>query len=161
NPREKLNGDAGDATGQAAGHRKSQLPKPVLDAQASSIIRESLCGEVAALESEVGAIKWARRSIVAKNALTAEDAAAVERAFRDRLQVLQPEVYSLTCPASAGPTSLAGPQDGNAGISDLSQPLDMPGIGARPNRAAALRIRVGDGGAIPKPRRNRDKDHLG
>ena len=49
-------------------------------------------------------IEWAPRSIGAKNTLVAEDAAVVEAAFRERMQVLQPEAYALTPAASGAPS---------------------------------------------------------
>ena len=102
---------------------------------------------------------WASRSIGAKNGLIAEDAAAVEAAFLERMQVLQPEVYSQA-PASAGSSSLGEAQDGTGETQELSQPARAPDGGPHPNKTAALRIPAEGGGPAPKPRRNRDKDHL-
>src|SRR5262245_36233668 len=42
---EKMNGKDGDATGKAKWDRKSQPTKPVLDAEASRVVREKLCAE--------------------------------------------------------------------------------------------------------------------
>jgi hypothetical protein len=75
------------------------------------------------------------------------------------MQVLQPEVYSLTSIGSAAP-SHPGPENEAGEIPELSQPSGIAGGGARPNKAAALRIRAESAGPSPKPRRNRNKDHL-
>jgi hypothetical protein len=159
-PPEKMNG-AGGASGKAEWQRKSQLPKPVLDAEASWMVRKRLCGEVAALHSVDAAVEWAGRSIGSKNDLTAEDAAAVEAAFRERMQVLQPDAYSPASPAaSAEPSSLAGFQDGTGETPDLSRPSGAPGQRPGPTRAPALRIRTEAASPSPKPRRNRDREHL-
>jgi hypothetical protein len=99
-----MNGNAADWPGKADQHPRSQPLKPVLDADTSRVVGQRLCDEVAALASVEAADEWASRSIGAKNGLTAEDAAAVEVAFRDRMQVLQPEVYSLTSTGSAAPS---------------------------------------------------------
>ncbi len=103
-PPGKMNGHAGDAAGKTEWHRKSQPPKPVLDSQASAMVRDKLGEEIAALDGVEAAVEWAGRSLGAKNTLTAEDAAIVEAAFRERMQVLQPEVYSLTSAASEAPS---------------------------------------------------------
>ena len=86
---EKTNGHDGDAAGKADWHRSPQPSKPPLDAQTSRMVRDRLCEEVAALDGAGSIIAWATRSIGAKNSLMAEDATAVETAFRERMQVLQ------------------------------------------------------------------------
>jgi hypothetical protein len=159
-PPEKMNGRADDVTDNTGWHRKSQPPKAVLDAEASRMVRDRLCGEVAALDGVDAANEWASRSIGTKNNLKADDAAAVETAFRERMQVLQPDVYSPASPASAMPSALVGRQDRTGEIPDLSQALGPPGQDTRPRRAPALRMRTEVGGPSPKPRRNRDKEHL-
>ena len=102
-PPEKMNGRAGDAAGKTEWHRKSQPPKPVLDSEASAMVRDKLGEEIAALNGVEAAIEWAGRSLGAKNTLTTEDAAIVEAAFRERMQVLQPEVYSMTSATAEAP----------------------------------------------------------
>jgi hypothetical protein len=125
-------------------------PKPVLDSQASALVRDRLGGEITALDGVEAAVEWAGRSIGAKNTLAVEDAAIVEATFRDRMHVLQPDVYSLAPAASEAPSLPLGPQDGTGGIPDLT----------RPTKARALRICTEADGPSPKPRRSRDKDHL-
>ena len=77
------------------GLRRNPRPsKPVLDADASGPVRDRLVNEIAALDAVEAAIEWAGQNLGAKNTLTAEDASIVEAAFRDRMQVFEPEVYS-------------------------------------------------------------------
>ena len=156
-PPGKMNGHAGDAAGKADRHRKSQPPKPMLDSQASGTVRDRLCEEAAALDSVETAVEWAGRSLGAKNTLTAEDAAVIETAFRDRMQVLQPEVYSLTSTASEASSSPLTSQPELAPSANLSAPAPNP----RARTASGSRIRMeGSGLTSAKPRRCRDKDHL-
>ena len=124
------------------------------------MVKDKLCGEIAALDGVEAVDEWASRSIDAKNSLTSEDAAAVEAAFRERMQVLQPEVYSADLAAFRAPSHPPGPEYGTGEIRDLSTPSGAPEEARDPNKAAALRIRAEAGGPSPKPRRNRDKDHL-
>jgi ERF superfamily len=69
--------------------RKLRPSLPILNAEASAAMRDRLAAEIAGLGSVDVAVEWARRGIVAKNALIAEDAGRVETAFRDRMQVLE------------------------------------------------------------------------
>jgi hypothetical protein len=61
---------------------------PVLDAEASAACSR-LTAEIASIGSVGAVIKWVRRNIGAKNTLKAEDAGAVESAFRDRMELLE------------------------------------------------------------------------
>ncbi len=56
-------------------------------------LRDRLVSEIAALDAAESAIEWAGQSIDAKNTLDNEDAVIVEAAFRDRMRMLQPEIY--------------------------------------------------------------------
>jgi hypothetical protein len=159
-PPEKMNGNAGGAAGKLQWHRKLQPAKPVLDAEASRTIREKLSKEAAALDGVDTAIEWAGRSLEAKNHLTSEDAAAVEAAFRERMQVLQPDIYSVTSTGPAAARPPAGSENPTGDIAGPTQPSSVPDGGAPPNKAAALRIRTEAAGPSPKPRRSRDRDHL-
>jgi hypothetical protein len=159
-PPGKMNGHAGDAAGKTGWQRKPQPPKAVLDAQASGLVRDRLTEEIAALDGVDAAVEWAGRSISAKNTLTAEDAAIVEAAFRDRMQVLQPEVYSVTSAASEAPSPPLSSHQEAAGLGDPPPPSSAPPRNPRPRKASALRLRIEADGPAPKPRRSRDKDHL-
>jgi hypothetical protein len=97
---EKTNGDAATRTMPSVpaagnGSRRQRQPSiPVLDAEASTELRDRLVNEIAGLDSAETAVQWAGRSLGAKNTLTAENARTVEAAFRDRMQVLEPEAYT-------------------------------------------------------------------
>src|SRR5258706_8481704 len=69
--------------------RKLRPSGPILNAEASAPMCGRLLAEIAGLGSVDEAVEWARANIAAKNMLTAEDACAVETAFRDRMQVLE------------------------------------------------------------------------
>jgi hypothetical protein len=159
-PPGKTNGRADDAAAKTELHRKSQPQKPVLDSQASRRVRDGLGEEIAALEGVEAAVEWAACSLGAKNALTGEDAAIVEAAFRERMQVLQPEVYSITCVASEVPSLTPSPQHGTGGLAHSSPSPSSPPPNPRHTKATGSRIRVAADGPPTKPRRCRDKDHL-
>ena len=155
-PPGKMNGHAGDAAGKTEWHRKSQPPKPVLDTQASGMVRDKLGEEIAALDGVEAAVEWAGRSLGAKNTLTGEDAVIVEAAFRERMQVLEPEIYSLTSAPSEARSSPLTSQPELAPSSNLSAPARSP----RARMASGSRIRMQGSVTSVKPRRCRDKDHL-
>ena len=156
-PLGKMNGHAGDAAGKTQWHRKSQPPKPVLDTQASGMVRDKLGEEIAALDCVEAAVEWAGRSLGAKNTLTGEDAVIVEATFRARMHVLEPEIYSLTSAPSEARSPSPTSQPELATFSNLSAPARTP----RARIASGSRIRMqGSGVTSVKPRRCRDKDHL-
>jgi hypothetical protein len=171
--REKPNGHAG-ATDFGPPYRKGSPRKlrpsvPILDAQASAAMRDRLAAEIAGLGSIDSAVEWARGGIAAKNTLTAEDAGAVETAFRDRMQVLElgPEA-STKDQLSSRPR--AGSQLESAVVQDPSseetQRAAMP-CHKRSQRGGSradgkLKAEHVDKGAltIGEPRRYRNKEHL-
>jgi ERF superfamily len=155
-PPGKMNGRVGDAAGKTEWHRKSQPPKPVLDTQTSEMVRDKLGEEIAALDGVEAAVEWAGRSLGAKNTLTGEDAVIVEAAFRERMQVLEPEIYSLTSAPSEARSSPLTSQPELAPSSNLSAPARSP----RARIASGSRIRMQRSVTSVKPRRCRDKDHL-
>src|SRR5262245_3163935 len=157
-PPGKMNGDSGNAAAKTD-FRKSP-PKPVLNSQASRAVRDRLGEEIAALDDVEAAVAWATRSLGAKNTLTGEDAAIVEAAFRERMQVLQPEVYSVTPAASEAPSPSPSPQHGTGRLVDPAPSPNAPPQNPRPTKATGSRIRTETDGFSTKPRRCRDKDHL-
>ena len=78
-------------------------------------VRDQLVNEIAVLDAADAAIEWAGQNLGAKNTLTAEDASIVEAAFRDRMQVLEPEAYPPNPAPSEPPTPPAetAPQPGS------------------------------------------------
>src|SRR5208282_6407771 len=101
----------------------------------------------------------------AKNNLTAEDAAAVEKAFQDRLRVLAPELYVETSPSgSATAPERASPDLPSTG----SDPQPPPAHNNSPVWESQTSSKHNGGPkpiaglkdlALTKLRRSRDKDH--
>src|SRR5258705_7696973 len=89
--------------------RKLRPPVPILDAEGSAAMRDRLVAEIAGLGSVDVAVEWARRSIAAKNMLTAEDAGAVEAAFRHRMQLLESRSEASAEDQVVGPPRAASP----------------------------------------------------
>jgi hypothetical protein len=170
---EKTNGDAATMTMPSVrtagnGSRRQRQPSlPVLAAEASTELRDRLVNEIAGLDSAETAVQWARRSLGAKNTLTAEDACTVEAAFRDRMQVVEPEAYTSDPVTSAMPPPPGGtaPQSelanspGQSAPADARVPLREPRKQRNPG-ASRMPIEGTDGLTLVKPRRCRDKHHL-
>ena len=167
------NGHAG-ATDSSLPYRKGSPRKlrpsvPMLNAEASAAMRDRLAAEIAALGSIGVAAEWARVSIAAKNTLTAEDAGAVEAAFRDRMHVLEPRPEASGQDQVVGPPRIASPL-GLAVAQDPSlEETRCTSVGPhkagrqRRSRASAeLKAEHVDKSAlkIAEPRRYRDKEHL-
>jgi hypothetical protein len=155
----KSNGRGGDPSavpGDANGRPgKAQITSPILEPTASAQLRDRLAHEVVGLETIETAVEWARRRLDAKNTLTSEDAALVEGAFRERMQVLQPDAYLPTSPSE---TAIApAPTDFEAA---KPTPSDSPTRSTR-SRAEAARVDLEESElAAVKARRSRDKCHL-
>jgi hypothetical protein len=164
-PDEKNGGAKAAATVPVVGKgsRRSQRPsKPVLDADSSGPVRDRIVNEIAALDAVESAIEWARQNVDAKNTLTAEDASIVEAAFRDRMQVLEPEVYS---PGQARVELPTRPTETALDSANPAEAADKRARAPKPPAARkilGLRIRSagGDNLASLRLRRSRDKDHL-
>jgi ERF superfamily len=170
---EKPNGHVG-ATDFGPPYRKGSPRKlrpsvPILDAQASAAMRDRLAAEIPGLGSIDSAVEWARGSMAAKNTLTAEDAGAVEIAFRDRMLVLElgPEASTKDQLSSR---RRAGSQLGSAVVevpsSEETQRAAMrrhkSGQRGRSRADGKLKAEHVDKGAltISEPRRYRNKEHL-
>jgi hypothetical protein len=170
---DRMNGGTRGAaipSGPAGGNGLRRKPLPsqtVLGADASGMVRDELVNQIAALDATDTAIEWASRSLGAKNTLTAEDASIVEAAFRNRMQVLQPEVYppaeaSVDPPTRPGETTLqpgsAGPAGGAAVGEARAFPSKPPSL--RKIQSSITGLEGGDNLTSVKLRRSRDKDHL-
>ncbi len=101
----------------------------------SAAARDELLQGLASLASSVKAVEWARRGIKRKNALTTEDAAAIESAFASRLKELE-RLESETPGGTAARSRVSAKPSFSAGRIDKS----------------AL--------TIGEPKRLRDKAHL-
>ena len=114
NNRETPNGHAGGNDSsppyRKGSPRKLRPSVPILNAEASAAMRDRLAAEIAGLGSTEVSVEWARGSIAAKNTLTAEDASAVETAFRDRMQVLQSGPEASAEDQVVGPPRAASPR---------------------------------------------------
>jgi hypothetical protein len=170
---EKPNGHVG-ATDFGPPYRKGSPRKlrpsvPILDAQASAAMRDRLAAEIPGLGSIDSAVEWARGSMAAKNTLTAEDAGAVEIAFRDRMQALQsrPEATTedqvIDSPRAASPLGSAVVQDPSLVETRKAAMGGHKGGKQRRSRAfAEVKTEHVDKSAltIAEPRRYRNKEHL-
>src|SRR3974377_1745318 len=87
----RSNGRAAAAQRMALGDGKLPGPsaKSELGEQLSASLRESLIEQLAAINSADEAAAWARRSLPAKNTLTAADAKIVEERFQARLSEIE------------------------------------------------------------------------
>jgi hypothetical protein len=169
----KPNGHAG-AIDSSPPYRKGSPRKlrpsvPILEAEASAAMRDRLAAEIAGLGSIDVAVEWARGSIAAKNTLTAEHAGAVERAFRDRMQVLE------SCPEASAEGQIVGPPRAasrlksavtpDPGLEETRPAAMGPHKGGRQRRSRAsaeLKAEHVDKSAltIAEPKRYRNKEHL-
>jgi len=146
--------------------RKGGSSRSILDGHDSRALRDKLLEEIRALESADAALAWAIRRIGLKNNLAAEDAAIVDKAFTDRIEILAPEVplgTSLCKPTTSQelvetqlqsdpPNALSPVADGNTPAVEPAQGNNQDG---RPDpHEESTRL------ALVKPRRSRDKDHL-
>jgi len=144
----------------------SRSSVPILGAEASASLRDRLSAEIASLGTIDLAVEWARRSIAAKNTLTAGDAGTVEATFRDRMQVLEFQVPSPEPLASAEVAARPDSADPGNHSSDETGP---PASEAQ-NGKTRRRLQTPDDHtagrvdksvlAISEPRRYRNKDHL-
>ena len=78
--------------------RAKITPSPVLAADQSTVLRDSLINEIASLQSEGSAAEWARAALPRKNQLTAADARMVETAF-----ALKQSAFALSLGAEPSP----------------------------------------------------------
>ena len=66
-------------------NRTPPAPKPMLDAEQSAKLRNTLISEIERIDLADDAAVWAHRNLTAKNNLTVANAIAVESAFEARL----------------------------------------------------------------------------
>jgi ERF superfamily len=164
--RKQVNGQGLPAQARAPNNGKSpsSATRTVLGVQLSASLRESLIGQLAAINSADEAAAWAHRNLPAKNKLMAADAKMVEERFQARLLQMNQQV-------SAKETSAAPPAP--AWMPDEPTPAGLPhdvptgasaSVAATPatQRANAMgrkRSPSSSVQALGKPLRLRDKDH--
>jgi hypothetical protein len=152
----KPNGSAGNDN-TALGRNWSRNPrpsKPVLDATVSASVRDRLVGEIAVLDAADSAIEWASQNLDAKNTLEAADAVIVEDAFRNRMRLLQPDVYTPEGAHAPAPDNELT-RTANSAARECRQGAKQPR-----SRSSAMRVESASGISSVKPRRFRAKDHL-
>jgi hypothetical protein len=150
----------------AAGSRPEQQPlKAVLDFDASMALREVLLKEIAILNSADLALAWACKTLAAKNTLTFADASIVDAAFRERIQVLEPELR-LSEPMDPGTTQSSTEIKNGAEATDTARPAAQSEVSllshlpSRPTKSLRIRLAGTANFPVAKPRRSRNKDHL-
>ena len=165
--------------GRAAGPPKPARP-PVLHPHESAALRNRLLNEIAGLESQDAATKWAKEALATKNRLVADDAKLLEDAFEQRVSGLEPGTVDVPGTSASLVTSSGGEETPAAshapsadGEGDLAGPeiaradgAEIASAGKKATRAQALRKRVRTGRvdksvlALSEPRRHRNRDHL-
>jgi hypothetical protein len=132
--------------GTSEGSRRQPPPPPappILPPEASAALRDRILAELVELRDREDAALWAKRSLPAKNKLTAEDARAVEESFQARLAQMIPE---QSTPASTEGDRRDPPP---ATLPSEPPPVEVPeALPGRRKRAV-----------MPKPLRHRDKEH--
>jgi hypothetical protein len=136
---------------QPRGNRKARgaakPPSPViLPVDESAELRDRLLGDVAELESQESATKWAREALPAKNSLTAADAKLLEEAFGQKVAGWLPaEEVTLAAAGNDPSVSASGPQGANSSNDGDGQKLTGIDKSVLP---------------ISAPRRYRNREHL-
>ena len=146
NTNNRLNGRQGTSVFSRA--RAGLSPKkPILEPEASAVLRDQLLAELKDIASAEDAAIWAHRILGSKNTLTAADARKIEDAFQARLIILggtaNTEVIDVPLPPVASET--------HAGSTLV---LAAPGARLVSKKVDKSRL------AHPEPRRFRDKDHV-
>jgi hypothetical protein len=143
--------------------REQRLSKSVLDVEASGVLREVFLKEISVLKSADEALAWACQSLAAKSTLTAEDASLIDDAFRERIQALEPELFT---PEQPPPETLKSSDKSEDETAELIAPADESKVSLLsqipPKLQECLRIPPAGVQNLPavKPRRRRNKVHL-
>jgi hypothetical protein len=126
---------------------------PALSSDESAVLRDRLLSEIAGLQSEDSATKWAGKALTAKNRLAAQDAKLLEDAFEKKFSEFLPLASDQVSTGDAGRGAPSAQQEigmisaGHAIHQETADQADARGIDK-----SAL--------AISAPRRYRNKDHL-
>jgi hypothetical protein len=126
---------------------------PALSSDESAVLRDHLLSEIAGLQSEDTATKWARKALTAKNRLTAQDAKLLEDAFEKKFSEFLPLASDQISTGDAGQGAPSAQQEIGmicGGYTTHQQSADQ--AEARSIDKSVL--------AISAPRRYRNKDHL-
>jgi hypothetical protein len=148
--------------------RRLRSSGPILNGEASAAIRDRLASEIAGLGSVAVAVEWARKGIAAKNTLSADDAGAIETAFRDRMQVLESDLEVSAADRVVGQSWATSPLGSGAqgpSSEETRQAAMARHKGGQRRRSRAdgeLKAEHVDKSAltIGEPKRYRNKEHL-
>ena len=144
NTNSRLNGRQGPSAYNRA-RAAASARTPILEPEASAVLREQLLAELKDIASADDAAIWAHRILGAKNTLTAADARKIEDAFQARLIILG---------GTANADIIDAPLPPVASESQASSVLAQRGERSASNNVDKSRL------AHPEPRRFRDKDHV-
>jgi ERF superfamily len=163
-PRSNGQAAAAQQTTSSDGKPPGASARSILGEQLSASLRESLIGQMAAINSADEAAAWARRSLPAKNTLTAADAKMVEQRFQARLGDISdtgapagPRDRSRGAagglvPGGSPPHAVPDQSMGSAGLADAVRSEKAAAVAGKQPRRSAV-------GALGKTVRLRDKDH--
>jgi ERF superfamily len=165
-PRKEANGQAAATQRTSPGDRKlsGSSVRSVLGVQLSASLRESLIAQMAAINSADEAAAWAKRSLPAKNTLTAADAKMVEERFQARLSKISEQPTSDGTSGDPAPDETPDVAAGGPphAVSDQSV-VPVGGSDAGTSQKASSRAKTQSRSeavrALGKPVRLRDKDH--
>ena len=146
NTNNRLNGRQGASVFSRA-RAGSSPKKPILEPDASAVLREQLLAELKDIASVEDAAIWAHRILGAKNTLTAADARKIEDAFQAGLIILGGTANADIIDAPLPPVA---PECQASSALMLAE----PGERSVSNNIDKSRL------ARPEPRRFRDKDHV-
>jgi len=142
---EGLNGSTHAVAPPPEVRRRARPARVILPVDQSGLERDRLLAEIDGLQSADEAAEWAHRSLPAKNALMAADAALVEAGFRAKLAVFGDQ------PRREPPEAVRGLVE-----AQMAQPNPEP---PEPTGADLKSPRAGRVSMIAKTIRLRDKDH--
>jgi hypothetical protein len=163
-PRSNGQAAAAQRTTSSDGKPPGASARSILGEQLSASLRESLIGQMAAINSADEAAAWAQRSLPAKNTLTAADAKMVEQRFQARLGDISdtgapagPRDRSRGAagglvPGGSPPHAVPDQSMGSAGLADAVRSEKAAAVAGKQPRRSAV-------GALGKTVRLRDKDH--
>jgi hypothetical protein len=137
-------------------------PNRIFAGHDSRSLRDKLLTEIAGLASPEVALAWAVRRIRLKNSLAAEDVAAVETGFQDRIKILAPEVYGKTTASQSAEgvrvTLQSTGSDSQQEAPDTMFAREQQRSDERP--AGLTSSKFADDVDFLKVRRSRNKEHL-
>jgi hypothetical protein len=139
--------------GQARGSARA-VSTPALSSAESEALRDRLLGEIADLQSEDSATRWAREALPAKNRLTVADAKLLEDAFERRLSDLLLSSGGGESP-SHDAAQAASIENLNTAASENRVATESRGIENPGSQGVDKSVL-----ALSAPRRYRNRDHL-